>query len=385
MIRKSHLSPPPGAPEEDVACGWGGVQPPCLQPLRTPQAALAAFCSAAFLQGLTVNGYVNVVLPTIEKRFQLRSVQAGSIISLYNVGSLLCSTPVAYYGSTRHKPRIMAAGTLVMATGSLVFAAPHFAAPSYHTRMDVRDTCPNELSAAALCPLGQGNLADYRFLFMMGNFLHGCGASPFYTLGVAYLDDSVPTKTSAVYLGIYFAMAILGPAVGFISGGYFLSLYTDITRTDVKITRFSKVWVGAWWVGFVAAACLALLVAIPLSAFPKELPGARELRAARKQEAGDHGLPRIGLEKREQFFAMVIDLLTNRTYVLLTIAGTIETMMASGISAFITKILESQFGLTSSAAATLLGTSMGMPSCNTWLYRKRQAAVYGRSVREACS
>ncbi|KAH7951711.1 hypothetical protein HPB52_011647 [Rhipicephalus sanguineus] len=348
----------------DEPCGWGPLQPSCLQPLRTPPLALAAFCSASFIQGLTVNGYVNVVLPTLEKRFQLRSVQAGTIVSMYNVGSLLCSTPVAYFGGSSHKPRIIAIGTLVMASGSMLFSLPHFLAPSYHSRPDVRDTCPNLLTAHALCRQNEeAGLANYRYLFMLGNFLHGCGASPFYTLGVAYIDDSVPTKTSPVYLGIYFAMAILGPAVGFISGGYFLSLYTDVQKasSEIKLNRFSKVWVGAWWIGFVIAACLGALVAIPIFAFPKELPGSQEIRASKRPEMDEFAATKLRVEKPTKFIPMVSLLLTNRTYVLLTIAGTIETLMASGISAFITKILESQFGLTSSASATLLGL-IAMPS-----------------------
>ncbi|XP_070393212.1 solute carrier organic anion transporter family member 4A1-like [Dermacentor albipictus] len=343
---------------EDEACGWGPLQPGILQPLRTPPLALAAFCSTSFIQGLAVNGYVNVVLPTLEKRFQLRSVQAGTIVSMYNVGSLLCSTPVAYFGGSSHKPRIIAVGTVIMASGSLLFALPHFLAPSYHSRVEVRDTCPNMLAMHALCPQGEeGSLASYRYLFMLGNFLHGCGASPFYTLGVAYLDDSVPPKTSPVYLGIYFAMAILGPAMGFISGGYFLSLYTDVQKpsSEVKINRFSKVWVGAWWIGFLIAACMATIVAIPIFAFPKELPGSREIRSSKRTEMDVLAATRMRMEKPVKFIPMVLVLLSNRTYILLTLAGTIETLMASGISAFITKILESQFGLTSSASATLLG------------------------------
>ncbi|KAH8022582.1 hypothetical protein HPB51_000882 [Rhipicephalus microplus] len=325
-------SPAPAlTPPEDEPCGWGPLQPSCLQPLRTPPLALAAFCSASFIQGLTVNGYVNVVLPTLEKRFQLRSVQTGTIVSMYNVGSLLFSTPVAYFGGSSHKPRIIAVGTLVMASGSMLFSLPHFLAPSYHLRPDVQDTCPNMLTAQSLCKQnGEAVLASYRYLFMLGNFLHGCGASPFYTLGVAYIDDSVPTKTSPVYLGIYFAMAILGPAVGFISGGYFLSLYTDIQKpsSEIKLNRFSKVWVGAWWIGFVIAAVLAALIAIPIFAFPKELPGSREIRASKRPEIDEFAATKLRIEKPSKFIPMVSLLLTNRTYVLLTIAGTIERLIA---------------------------------------------------------
>src|SRR6218665_371688 len=32
-------------------------------------------------------------------------------------------------------------------------------------------------------------------------------------------------------------------------------------------------WVGAWWIGFLISGTLALLLALPLSGFPKSLPG----------------------------------------------------------------------------------------------------------------
>lgn len=344
-------------------CGWGHFHPAALQHFRTPQWALVALCSASFIQGLTINGYVNVVLPTIEKRFQMRSIQSGSIISMYNVGSFILSTPVAYYGGNRHKPRIIAVGAVVMGVGSAIFSLPHFLAPSYTTHFDIKDLCPNRLTEAIFCGTSNSNLQNYRFLFMFGNFLHGCGSSPFYTLGVAYLDDNVPSKTSPVYLGIYFAMAILGPAVGFISGGYFLSIYTDVTKDEreIKINRFSKLWIGAWWSGFVLAACLSIIVSVPIFAFPKELPGYRNLKALKRLEVDKSLQDRMTDEKQEPFLTLVAFLLTNRVYVLLTLGGTVETMLASGLSAFITKILESQFGLTASAAATLLGV-IAIPS-----------------------
>ena len=36
---------------------------------------------------------------------------------------------------------------------------------------------------------------------MLGQFLHGIGAAPLYTLGVTFLDENVKQKWSSIYLG----------------------------------------------------------------------------------------------------------------------------------------------------------------------------------------
>ena len=43
-----------------------------------------------------------------------------------------------------------------------------------------------------------------RFIFMAGTLLIGVGATPVYTLGVAYMDENVPKAKSALYLGKFF-------------------------------------------------------------------------------------------------------------------------------------------------------------------------------------
>ena len=48
---------------------------------------------------------------------------------------------------------------------------------------------------------------------MVGTLLIGVGATPVYTLGVAYMDENVPKAKSALYLGTslsrYFSLGIL--------------------------------------------------------------------------------------------------------------------------------------------------------------------------------
>ena len=58
-------------------------------------------------QGMLVNGFVNVVITTLERRFDLKSAESGLIASSYDFGSLLMVIPVSYFGGLlgASKPR----------------------------------------------------------------------------------------------------------------------------------------------------------------------------------------------------------------------------------------------------------------------------------------
>ncbi|KAJ2940741.1 hypothetical protein O0L34_g14852 [Tuta absoluta] len=69
----------PSAEDKSLRCGWGVFRPKWLQRFRTAKWALFWLCWAGAIQGMVVNGFVNVVITTIEKRFGLRSMQTGVI------------------------------------------------------------------------------------------------------------------------------------------------------------------------------------------------------------------------------------------------------------------------------------------------------------------
>ena len=70
----------------------------------------------------------------------------------------------------------------------------------------------------------------FKFIFMGAQLLHGAGAAPLYTLGVTYIDENVGTGNSAFYLGVFYTMAIVGPAIGYGIGGQLLNIHTDFVR-----------------------------------------------------------------------------------------------------------------------------------------------------------
>lgn len=353
--------------EEEVddsggSCGWGPFRPTALQRFRTPQWVLFWLCWAGALQGLIVNGFVNVVITTIEKRYEMSSSESGLIAGGYDIASFLCLIPISYFGGSRRKPLFIGSGVLVLALGALVFSLPHFVSGPYSFSMQSEDLCTLNATEDCSANSGVGKLNNYKYVFLLGQLLHGAGASPFYTLGCTYLDENVSTKMSSVYVGIYYTMAIIGPALGYILGGQFLKVYVDIGKDPhvLGLTAASNVWVGAWWLGFILAASIGLLVAIPLTAFPKLLPGAQKIKASKvtemhqklqDSEAVNSG---FGTSMRDLPTSLKI-LLWNPTFVFLSLAGASEGMLVSGLATFLPKIIESQFSIAASSAALYVG------------------------------
>jgi solute carrier organic anion transporter family, member 4A len=69
--------------------------------------------------GMVVNGFINVVITTIERRFGLRSRETGMIAGGYDVASFLCLVPVSYLGGRpgASKPRWLGWGIVIMGVG----------------------------------------------------------------------------------------------------------------------------------------------------------------------------------------------------------------------------------------------------------------------------
>eukprot|EP00092_Neocalanus_flemingeri_P093922 GFUD01119394.1.p1 GENE.GFUD01119394.1~~GFUD01119394.1.p1 ORF type:complete len:688 (+),score=130.10 GFUD01119394.1:137-2200(+) len=325
-----------------------------LNRFRSPKWFLVFLSLAACLQGLCINGLVNVVITSIERRFGLQSTQSGIIASSYDIGSLIIMIPVSYLGGQAgaSKPRWIAGGMMVMGLGSLAWTVPHFSTEPYTKHGAGAE------EGLALCgsagkdtdcgmEVGAGGLTVYRFVFLFGQFLHGFGAAPLLSLGTTFLDESVSRRSSSLYIAVFQTWFLIGPALGYILGGQLLSIHTDFS-TDSGLTPASFLWVGAWWPGFLITFILSFICGFCIFCYPSSIN--------RKKNTC---LQPTKMHSSTSYFKSLPSdlwsLLSNPTYMLVSLASGVDGLVISGLAAFLPKFIEHQYQYSNGLAAQIVG------------------------------
>uniref|UniRef100_H3B9X5 Solute carrier organic anion transporter family member 4A1 n=1 Tax=Latimeria chalumnae TaxID=7897 RepID=H3B9X5_LATCH len=346
-------------PEMDSLCGWAAFKPKCLQIFNTPKWVLFFLCIASFLQGMIVNGFINTVITSIERQFDLRSYHSGLIASSYDIAACVCLTFVSYFGGNGHKPQWLGFGVMIMAAGSFVFSLPHFTAKQYEVSLSEQmDIC--HTNQTTVCADSASSLPYYRYVFMVGQFLHGIGATPLYTLGVTYLDENVKSNYSPVYIDTFYTFAWNGWTLAFLLGQETLNFIWHKGKPNLESQSCSIVQV--WKFMAERERAPAVLVWVITLHHPPPLKRARERAALRVHMCHQSciGMQRVAVSMAIRVGLLVTPrsillLLKNPTFIFLCLAGATEATLIAGMSTFGPKFLESQFSLSASEAATLFG------------------------------
>nr|XP_014342404.1 PREDICTED: solute carrier organic anion transporter family member 4C1 isoform X2 [Latimeria chalumnae] len=356
---------------EEGPCGWSWFTPNCIQCCNNPKGYLFFYSVLAIVQGTVVNGLINISISTIEKRYELSSSLAGVISASYDISFCLLSVFVSYYGERGHKPRWLAFSAFMIGLGSLVFAVPHFTSGQYEYGAEIRGICvvPGMNSSNPICRSSVSmGLSNYLYVFILAQLLLGVGGTPIYTLGTAFIDDSVPTDKSSLYIGIGFGMSVLGPAVGYLLGGQLLNIYIDVNKGySTDLTAEDPRWLGAWWIAFLMFWLIAWCLIAPLSCFPKHLPGTAEIQAAKISQTHCGGKKDVeqnnSWKSLKDFPKAFMFLLKNTVFLCLTMSSASEALVIAGFVTFLPKFIENQYGQTSSFAA-ILGGSVLIPGAS---------------------
>ena len=103
----------------------------CLQVFNSIRWYVFFTCVFSLFQGYLVNGVINAIISTLEKRFELPSSKSGLIVSSNDFIAFFLVLFISFYGGERHKPRLIGIGIVTLGIGSFIFSLPHFLAGSY--------------------------------------------------------------------------------------------------------------------------------------------------------------------------------------------------------------------------------------------------------------
>ncbi|XP_033121354.1 solute carrier organic anion transporter family member 2A1-like, partial [Anneissia japonica] len=336
--------------------------------------------------------YLGGCISTIEKQFQLSSSQSGLIATVNDIVSLSTVVFVTYYGSKSYRPRLLGASCVVIGVGLFIHAVPHFTANpvaySQSNHMQVNDTeessyFNNNYELCSLrgvtedrCASGGSTVEQPLSVFwlVIGQILIGIGAAPIFPLTITYLDDStVDSTTTAIYVGGMFMAMGVGPFIGFFTSFQCLSLYVDFYRVDDESTPtdpHDSRWIGAWWLGFVLAGVVIVMLSIPLFFFPRNLKkyectycGGRLKNKGENEKFSIASVYKTDFMKDKQngvraglkgLLRGLKRLLTNPTLVLLQITTACDLAILGGFGVFVAKYVEKQYAVTAATASIIM-------------------------------
>ncbi|XP_014616606.1 PREDICTED: solute carrier organic anion transporter family member 5A1 isoform X2 [Polistes canadensis] len=377
-------------------CGILSCRPAFIQKFAGIKVFVFLLSFLVTLQQALSSGYINSVITTIEKRFEIPSSLSGLIASSYEIGNVITVIFVSYLGSRRHIPVWIAIGAVIMGLGSMIFMVPHFTAEPNLTTNSNNSSSDNICRGISLreqdmglgrlssglssphnnlrgdnCIQGSPSNAGPVTLFLLAQLLLGCGGSPLFTLGTTYIDDHVRPESASLYIGCMYSMAAFGPVLGFLLGAYLLSFHMDsFSGTIISIDPGDHRWVGMWWGGFLLCGLLLIMVAIPFFSFPKTLQHEKEKiriieknkptsqkekeqsKEPKKEKLDDTGYGKDVKDIPRSMWRLVC----NPVYVVTCLGACMELVIVSGFVVFLPKYLETQFSLGKSQASIFTGS-----------------------------
>ncbi|VDL71522.1 unnamed protein product [Nippostrongylus brasiliensis] len=326
----------------------------------------------AILQGMMVNGFISTSISSIEKRmaFEIWRLCACFVLSrvnmenkpsvfsaAYDVAVALMLIPLSYYAHRVNKVRCIGYGMFLVGVGALLLILPHFIDGLYVVGTPRSDACDRNREKNG-CD-SQQTTSGYSYpLLLISQLLIGFGAAPLFTYGYSTIDEFDSHKKTGNNMAIFMGVSTVGPALAFIGGGHFLTIWGDIGKSNYRDQGIDGPsdprWYGAWWIGFLVAGLASFVTSLPLCMFPRKLNDTDE------RKKGDviqtHAKLNVDFSgDKFAYFKIFKMFLLNRTCMALIAMQTAESMIMNGYITFIPKLFENLFGFSSSWASTMTG------------------------------
>jgi len=308
----------------------------------------------------------SVVLSSLETRYEFSSTQLGMMTSTSDLTVLVTVVFISYFGGTIHKPKWLGAGVFIQGIGALLFASPQFIAGTYDVGKNANlsfEACSDKNDFSPDCSKESSSI---YFIFVLANILIGIGAAPLFTIGTSYIDDIVHPKRAPIWLGIFYALAVTGPALGFGIGGGFLRLYVDPSR-ETTLEESDPGWVGAWWIGFIICGAISLLISVLFFMFPEKYPNTDFIQQERikqmsvqlsRQATKEDLVYRVNLRDLPRH---ILKLLARMPFLFITLVYSTQIFVVSGLVVFLPKYIETLFGISASSSGLIFG-AIAIPS-----------------------
>lgn len=154
---------------------------------------VAALCILSCLHQSVTTGLIPASLSTLERRYELSSVESGLILSTYDIVKLLMVIPVSYLAGKRHIPKAIAFCCVIMSLGCATFAFVHYLSPPYvpQSTTEGESIC----SDFPIFPPCLNRNSSWLFpLMLIGQAIIAIGAAAVYCIGPAYILSSMDTR-----------------------------------------------------------------------------------------------------------------------------------------------------------------------------------------------
>ncbi|XP_036617129.1 solute carrier organic anion transporter family member 1B1-like [Trichosurus vulpecula] len=353
----------------------------------------------------------------IERRFDIKTSEAGLIDGSFEIGNLLVITLVSHYGPKFHIPRLIGIGCFVMGIGSILTALPHFFMGyyTYDTSLDGK-ALDNSTVTYFPCTTDQhsaGNTTSPILLesscknestspmwiyVMLGNMLRGIGESPLGPLGIAYIDNFAKEGHSPFYIGLLQSLSLVGSILGFLLAALCARIYVDVGYVDLSLITINPSdsrWVGAWWLGFIIAGIISILSGVPFFFMPKSLKKSKmESKVPASLDnsnINDRNTQKLNFKNPDQkkdpqessgYFRSLKCLLSNCMYLIYLVLSLLTFNALVGNLTYLPKYLEQGYGESISKSTLIFGIIMFPVTCISFflggfIARKFKLDIFG--------